>query len=94
MPVALAALGRGGTLALAGIHMSAIPTLDYDRHLFQERTVRSVTANTRADGEELFRLAARIPLDVRTTSYSFDSVHHSLEDLAADRVTGSAVVTL
>jgi len=94
VPVALEALGRGGTLALAGIHMSTIPALDYDRHLFQERTVRSVTANTRADGEELLRLAAHIPLDIRTTTYSFDSVHHALEDLAADRVTGSAVVTL
>lgn len=94
VPVALAALDRGGTLALAGIHMSTIPALDYDRHLFQERTVRSVTANTRADGAELLRLASRIPLDLRVTAYAFDSVGRALSDLAADRVTGSAVVTL
>ena len=55
--------------------------------------MRSVTANTRADGEELLRLAARIPLDIRVTTYAFDSVQQALEDLAADRVTGSAVVT-
>ena len=94
VPVALAALDRGGTLALAGIHMSAVPALDYDRHLFQERTVRSVTANTRADGAELLRLAARLPLDLHVTSYAFDSVGQALADLAADRVTGSAVVML
>lgn len=94
VPVALAALDRGGTLALAGIHMSAIPALDYDRHLFQERTVRSVTANTRADGAELLRLAAHLPLDIHVTTYAFDAVGRALADLAADRVTGSAVVTL
>lgn len=91
---ALAALGRGGTLALAGIHMSTIPALDYDRHLFQERTLRTVTANTRADGAELLRLAAHLPLDVRVTAYSFDSVGQALADLQADRLTGSAVVTM
>lgn len=94
VPVALAALDRGGTLALAGIHMSTIPALDYDRHLFQERTVRSVTANTRADGAELLRLAAHIHLDIRVTAYPFDSVGRALADLAADRITGSAVVTM
>ena len=44
------ALDRGGTLAIAGIYLSDIPSLNYDRHLFEERTLRSVTANTRADG--------------------------------------------
>ena len=94
VPTALAALGRGGTLALAGIHMSTVPALDYDQHLFQERTLRTVTANTRADGAELLRLAAHIPLDIRVTTYDFDSVGRALADLAADRVTGSAVVVL
>ena len=60
VPVALAALDQGGTLALAGIHLSDIPGLDYQRHLFRERTLTSVTANTRADGEELLRLAPAV----------------------------------
>jgi propanol-preferring alcohol dehydrogenase len=93
VPPALEALDRGGTLTLAGIHMSDIPTLDYDRHLFQERSLRSVTANTRVDGEELLTLAARLPLDVRVTEYAFDAVPDALADLAADRLSGSAVVT-
>ena len=53
------ALDRGGTLAVAGIHLSDIPPLDYQRHLFQERQLRSVTANTRADGEEFLRARRR-----------------------------------
>ena len=62
VPVALEALDRGGTLAVAGIHLSDIPPLDYQRHLFQERQLRSVTANTRRDGEEFLALAARLGL--------------------------------
>ncbi len=94
VPVALEALERGGTLTLAGIHMSDVPSLDYDRHLFHERTVRSVTANTRADGEALLRLAGRLPIHVHTTPYGFGDVDRALADLAADRVSGSAVVTV
>ena len=93
VPIALRALDRGGTLALAGIHMSTIPALDYDRDLFLERSVRSVTANTRADGEELLALATRLPLAVHTTAYSFEQVDQAMADLAGDRVTGSVVIT-
>jgi propanol-preferring alcohol dehydrogenase len=92
VPHALVALDRGGTLALAGIHMSPVPTLDYGRHLFLEKNVRSVTSNTRADGEALFRLAGRLALEVHTTSYPFDEVDHALEDLAGGKVGGSLVV--
>jgi propanol-preferring alcohol dehydrogenase len=93
VPVALRSLDRGGTLALAGIHMSPIPALDYDRDLFLERSVRSVTANTRSDGEELLALASRLPIAVRTTAYAFDQVDEALADLSAGRVTGSVVIT-
>lgn len=92
VPPALRALDRGGTLAIAGIHLSDIPALDYQRDLFQERQVRSVTANTRADGEEFLRIAAEIPLRPEVTVYPFDRVDRALEDLAADRVDGAAVI--
>ena len=62
VPEALRALNKGGTLALAGIYMTQIPPLDYDKHLYYEKTVRSVTASTRRDGEELLQLAADIPI--------------------------------
>lgn len=92
VPVALAALDRGGVLAVAGIHLSEIPPLDYEAHLFQERELRSVTANTRTDGEEFLSVAAAIGLRVATTTYRFADAPRALADLAHDRVTGAAVI--
>ena len=94
VPVALEALDRGGTLAVAGIHVSEIPPLDYQRHLFQERQLRSVTANTRADGEEFLTLAARLGLQVKTQPYPLRDADRALADLAHDRVTGAAVLVV
>lgn len=92
VPVALAALDRGGVLAIAGIHLSAIPPLDYQAHLFHEREVRSVTANTRRDGEEFLELAASVPVEVTTTPYPLAAADRALADLADGRVTGAAVL--
>ncbi|MGW5687797.1 zinc-binding alcohol dehydrogenase family protein [Nonomuraea sp. NPDC003754] len=92
VPGALAALDRGGTLAVAGIHLSDIPPLVYQDHLFQERTLRSVTANTREDGRALLEFASRHPLRVTTVPYGLDEADRALSDLAADRVTGAAVL--
>ena len=92
VPVALRALDRGGTLAIAGIHLSDIPTLEYQQHLFQERQVRSVTANTRRDGLEFLDLAARIPVQVTTTPYPLAEADRALADLAHGRVRGAAVL--
>lgn len=92
VPVALAALDRGGTLAVAGIHLSDIPSLNYQHHLFEERTLRSVTANTRADGEEFLELAAQAGVRPTTVPYRFDQADQALADLAQDRFAGAAVV--
>ena len=94
VPPALQALDRGGTLAIAGIHLSDVPPLRYATDLFQERQLRSVTANTRADGEEFLRIAAEIPIRPTVTTYGFDQVDVALADLAADRVDGAAVIDL
>jgi propanol-preferring alcohol dehydrogenase len=94
VPVALAALDRGGTLAIAGIHQTEIPPLDYDEHLFQERTLRSVTANTRRDGHEFLAAAARIPVRATTATYPFDQVPEALRDLAHGAFTGAAVLQM
>lgn len=94
VPVALAALDDGGTLAVAGIHLTDIPALDYERHLFRERTLTSVTANTRTDGEELLRLAATLDVRPRVQPYAFESTGRALDDLRAGKVTGAAVVTI
>ena len=92
VPAALEALDRGGTLAIAGIHLTDIPVLDYRRHLFQERQIRSVTANTRADGETFLAIAARIGIRVTTTPYPLAEADQALADLAHDRVSGAAVL--
>jgi propanol-preferring alcohol dehydrogenase len=94
VPVALAALARGGTLALAGIYMSEVPPLDYQQHLFLERDLRTVTSNTRRDGEELLALAARLDVRPHVTTYPFDRVDEALRDLATGHLSGSAVVMM
>ncbi len=94
VPPALAALDRGGTLAIAGIHLSDVPALNYQDHLFEERTLQSVTANTRRDGEEFLAEAARIKLRVSTMIYPMDRADAALRDLKDDRVNGSAVLVL
>jgi propanol-preferring alcohol dehydrogenase len=94
VPPALRNLDRGGTVAIAGIHLSDIPALNYDDELFQERTLRSVTANTRGDAEEFLRLAERLRLKVSVTPYPLDAADQALADLAADRITGAAVLTV
>jgi propanol-preferring alcohol dehydrogenase len=93
VPVALQALNRGGTLSVAGIYLTDIPALNYERDLFQERTLRSVTSNTRADGRELLDFAARHHLNVSVTPYPMDRADQALVDLAAGRVNGAAVLT-
>ena len=92
VPPALEALDQNGTLAVAGIHLSDIPSLSYARHLFRERTLTSVTSNTRADGEDLLRLASALDLAPRVTTYAFGETNRALEDLRAGAVTGAAVV--
>jgi propanol-preferring alcohol dehydrogenase len=89
---ALATLDRGGTLAIAGIHLSDIPALNYEAHLFQERTLRSVTANTRADGVAFLAHAEANPLQVTVSKYPLSRAGDALADLAADAVTGAAVL--
>jgi alcohol dehydrogenase, propanol-preferring len=94
VPPALAALDRGGTLAVAGIHLSDIPSLRYQEHLFEERSLLSVTANTRRDGEEFLAEAARIGLRVSAVPYPMAQADDALRDLRADRVNGAAVLVV
>jgi alcohol dehydrogenase, propanol-preferring len=94
VPPALRALDRGGTLALAGIHMSPIPSMDYDRELFGERTVRSVTANTKQDGMELLRDAAAIPIHSHTQRFRLEEANRALRLLKTGQITGAGVLDL
>ncbi len=92
VPVAMRALDQGGTLAIAGIHLTDVPPLEYAAELFREKQLRSVTANTRADGEEFLRLAGRLGIRPRVTVHPLAEADRALADLAGDRVTGAAVL--
>ena len=94
VPPALRALARGGTLALAGIHMTPIPSLDYDREVFGEKVIRSVTANTRQDGLDLLREAAAIPIKPHTLSVPLADANRALQELKAGRYSGAGVLVL
>lgn len=92
VPPAMECLDRGGTLAIAGIHLSDVPVLDYQRHLFQERGIQSVTANTREDGRALLDLATAVPLRTDTHPYPLEAANDALVDLKNDRIAGAAVL--
>jgi len=92
VPPALRALGKGGTLALAGIYMTPIPSLDYTLDLFQERTLQSVTANTRQDGLDLLREAAAIPIRTHTVPFPLEEANTALQELKAGTIRGAAVL--
>jgi propanol-preferring alcohol dehydrogenase len=94
VPPALESLERGGTLALAGIHMTPIPSLDYQRHLFNERDVHAVTANTRDDGRELLAEAARVPIAPHTVRYDLADANRALRDMKEGRIDGTGVLVL
>ena len=94
VPPALESLNKGGTLSLAGIYMTPIPKLDYERYVFYERDIHSVTCNTRADGRELLAEAAAIPIRPHTTVYPLADANRALQDLKADRISGTAVLAI
>lgn len=94
VPLAMRSLDRGGVLAIAGIHLTDVPALDYQKHLFNEREIRSVTANTREDGRALLRLATEIPIRTHTKAYALAAANQALQDLKADRVQGAAVLDM
>ena len=92
VPPALAALDRGGILAVAGIYLTPVPPLDYERELFYERELRSVTANTRADGQEFMRIAGEIPIVTHTVAMKLDEANRALNMLKHDELRGAAVL--
>ena len=92
VPAALAALEKGGTLAIGGIHLSPIPSLDYEQHLFYEKELRSVTANTRHDGYSMLQAAVEIPIKPKTVTYPLEAANQALQDLKADRINGTGVL--
>lgn len=94
VPPMMRALDRGGIGVIAGIHLSDVPGLVYENELFYEKELRSVTANTRADAEELLRLAATLDIEPTTTAHPLEDAAKTLRDLSADAYEGAAVLVL
>ena len=91
---ALRVMDRGGTVVSAGIHMSPIPELDYDRYLYHERRMLSVANATRRDGEELLAVAAEIPVRTTVRTFPLEAANEALAELKAGRIDGAAVLTI
>ncbi len=91
VPAALKALKKGGALVLGGIHMSPIPSFDYQL-LYQERVIRSVANNTRKDGEDFLRVAAQIPIRTRVQAFPLAEANRALNALKNDAIPGAAVL--
>ena len=94
VPPALERLNKGGTLSLAGIYMTPIPQMDYERCLFYERDLHSVTCNTRDDGRALLAEAAAIPIRPHTTVYPLADANRALQDMKRDRINGTGVLAI
>ena len=94
VPPALRALEKGATLAVAGIYLTPIPSLDYERELFGERVLRSVTANTKQDGIELLTEAAAIPIRPHTQRFALEDANKALQALKAGTIKGAAVLAI
>ena len=94
VPPALEKLEKGGTLALAGIYMTPMPEMDYQRYVFYERDIHSVTCNTREDGRNLLAEAAEIPIRPHTTEYPLAEANRALQDLKNDQINGTGVLVM
>jgi alcohol dehydrogenase, propanol-preferring len=93
VPAALAAVDAGGTVVLAGIHMSTVPPLPYQL-LYRERVVRTVTNNTRADGHAFLAEAARVRLTTRVETFPLSAANDALRRLRDDAIRGAAVLDM
>jgi len=96
-PLALEALAnteRGGTVALAGIYMTPIPEMDYQKYIYHERTLRSVANATRQDGEELLEIAAEIPIRTITQAFPLEEANRVLRLLKEGKISGAAVLKI
>jgi propanol-preferring alcohol dehydrogenase len=93
VPLALAAVAKGGVVVCAGIHMSDIPSFPYEL-LWGERVLRSVANLTRRDGEELMQLAPQVPVRTAIREFGLEEANEALEHLRAGELRGAAVLTL
>lgn len=93
VPAALKAVGKGGTVVCAGIHMSDIPSFPY-QILWEERVLRSVANLTRQDATEFLALANQIPLQTEVTTFPLTQANEALNALRNGKINGAAVLVI
>jgi propanol-preferring alcohol dehydrogenase len=89
---ALASLRKGGVVAINAIHLDRIPEFDYDRLLWGERQIRSVTNMTRSDAQDFLQLATEINLRPKVTVFPLDQANEALLAVKNDAIDGAAVI--
>lgn len=94
VPIALRSLDKGGTAVMAGIHLTTIPSMSYEEHLFHEKRLVSVESNTREDGIELFKEAVRLHISPKTTIFPLSEANEALLKLKKDEISGTAVLKI
>lgn len=94
VPPTMEALDRGGVCSIAGIHLSDVPEMNYDRHIFQERELRSVTSNTRDDARALFAEASAAGIRLQTAAYSLRDANRALIDMKQSKVEGTPLLVI
>ena len=93
IPAALKAVGKGGTVVCAGIHMSDVPSFPY-RILWEERVVRSVANLTRRDGEEFLALAPNVPVRTSIETFPLADANVALARIRQGKIRGAAVLVM
>ena len=91
---ALSSLRKGGVVAINAIHLDRMPQFDYDKLLWGERQIRSVTNMTRTDAKDFLKLAAEIKLRPRVTSFPLHQVNEALLAVKNDAIDGAAVIVM
>ncbi|MBI2917824.1 MAG: hypothetical protein HYY01_07490 [Chloroflexi bacterium] len=85
---------EGRPLALAGIYMTPVPELDYTRHLYHEKTLRTVANATRQDARDFLRLAAEIPVRTQVETFGLEDANEALLRLKRGQIQGAAVIQI
>lgn len=94
VPKALEIVDKGGTVALAGISMTSIPTLNYQKHLYHEKILRSVANSTRQDGQQFLELAFKIPVKTMVQIFPLEEANEALSQLKKGLINGAAVLAI
>jgi alcohol dehydrogenase, propanol-preferring len=85
-------LRKGGIVAINAIHLDRMPEFDYDRLLWGERQIRSVTNMTRSDAQDFLKIAADIRLQPTVTVFSLEQANQALAAVKSDAIDGAAVI--